>query len=145
MLFSIAYLQGTAEHDIGKKLKAILGGHGLTLAELEKKTDDPAASWKVYARLKDKVGLYCDVMDAVRPLGPHPTRGGRPVVEYGKLTKIEITGDSAKAHYMRQLDDKYESFISNGVRQTEVEQDEEFSRINGRWFVGKSTTTKTKN
>jgi hypothetical protein len=135
LLFTIAYLQGTTAEGTAKKLKAILRNHGLTLEELEGRTDDLAAGLAVYSRLKDKEGLYCEAMNALGPLIPRPTKGGKPVVELGRLTKIKVTGDKAEGQFLRQLGDQ-SGFFKGSVRQTELEDVGGFRRINGRWFVG---------
>ena len=146
LIFAAVYLEGyRAVEGPVKKLKAILASHGFDLKALRVNTDDPEAeraARAAYSRLKDKEGLYCEAMNVMGLLPPHPKgEDGKPVVELGSFTKITITGDKAEAEYVKQLDDQYESFSIGGVRQTELHETASFRRINGRWFVGTEGTS----
>ena len=136
VIFAATYLDDSDTKGTAKKLKIILINHGLDMDSLcAKASTDPSAAEGVISHVKDKEGLFCDANSVLRPLAPNPKDAdGKPVVEFGKLTSVQVTGDKAEGKYMRQLDDKKETFIRDGVRQSQVEQEATFRKVDGRWF-----------
>jgi len=124
------YLEGTDDKETARKLKAILKNHGLDIDRIYKETKAlPQDKYveELNRRVKDRERLFHEAMTLMAGVIPQPTgKDGEPVIAYGALTKVEISGGKATGRCtISEVD---------GVRQTERSEQVHFHKINSRWF-----------
>jgi len=138
IVFAAAYLQRTQAKESAARVKAILKDHGLDLDIAEaaaESTPDEHALDEFIDKVKDKERLYAEAMNELGrvPRGLGEAKKERAMV-LGKLKRITIAGDQARGKYVEKLKDN-EVFMIGGIRQTEVEMEAQFRKIDGQWLV----------
>ena len=137
VVYLAACFRETDDKDTARRLKGMLGNHGIYMDRIDLKMKTrPAPKYvrRTCRQVKDREGLFCEAMALIdgqvrRPKG----EDGKPVIVYGELTKIEITGDEAKGQFVKNLEGR-EDIELDGDLQADGNAEAHFRRIDGRWF-----------
>lgn len=107
------------DEDDGPKVVALLKKHGLVGA---KPKGDPNKDIKVLAEpIKDIPAFVSDMLTFIDKHADKP--GALPFTRKGKLTELKVTGETASAKFVAEIDGRKDS------------KPVEFRKIEGRWFV----------